>query len=62
VTPEPTGSDHLPVYESLVRERGDAVAEARVVAERAQHEASQALNWHDMELPEPASDANGGQR
>ncbi|ANS66263.1 hypothetical protein SLINC_4039 [Streptomyces lincolnensis] len=61
MTPQPSGSDHLPVYESLVRERGDAVAEARVVSEQAQHEASQALNWHGVALPEPASDTNGGQ-
>lgn len=61
MTPQPSGSDHLPVYESLVRERGDAVAEARVVSEQAQHEASQALNWHDAALPEATSDTNGGQ-
>jgi hypothetical protein len=38
VTPS-TGPDHLPVYESLIRERGDAVAEARVAAEQMKHQA-----------------------
>ncbi|WLW53910.1 hypothetical protein [Streptomyces sp. YU58] len=67
MTPDPSGSeqlpgsDRLPVYDSLVRERGDAVAEARVVAEQAQHEASQALNWHGAALPEPPSGTNSGQ-
>jgi hypothetical protein len=39
VTPEPTGPDHLPVYESLIRERGDVVAQARLAAEEMQHQA-----------------------
>ncbi|WP_328982763.1 hypothetical protein OG258_48745 [Streptomyces mirabilis] len=30
MTSDPAENDHLPVYESLVRERGDAVAEARL--------------------------------
>ncbi|MGI5452539.1 hypothetical protein ACQEWB_05015 [Streptomyces sp. CA-249302] len=34
------------MYESLVRERGDVVTEARVVAERAQRQARQALDGH----------------
>lgn len=41
-----TGNDHLPVYESLVRERGDVVAEARLVAAEAQYQAAAALNGH----------------
>jgi hypothetical protein len=47
VTSNPAENDHLPVYESLVRERGDAVAEARVVAEETQRRIAQVLNWHD---------------
>ncbi|GHH92829.1 hypothetical protein [Streptomyces capillispiralis] len=40
----PLSSDeHLPVYDSLVRERGDVVAEAREVSERTLDEARQAL-------------------
>lgn len=54
-TSRPAGNDHLPVYEGLVRERGDVVAEAREVAERTQHEARQALAGHPVPRPEPAS-------
>jgi len=46
VTPNSTGNDHLPIYENLVRERGDVVEEARAVAEEAQHEVTQALEGH----------------
>lgn len=51
MTPTSAGNDHLPVYESLVRERGDAVAEARVVAEETQRQVTQAMNWHDAVRP-----------
>jgi hypothetical protein len=53
VTSDSTGIDHLPIYEDLVRERGDVVAEARVVAEQTQHQATQALNRHDAMRPAP---------
>jgi hypothetical protein len=53
VTPNPTGNDHLPVYESLIRERGDVVAEARVAAEHMQHQAPQAPHGHEWVQPEP---------
>jgi hypothetical protein len=53
VTPNSTGTDHLPVYESLVRERGDVVAEARAVAEQTQRQATQALSRHDGVPQEP---------
>ncbi|MFF1358481.1 hypothetical protein [Streptomyces sp. NPDC058297] len=46
-----TGNDHLPVYESLVRERGDVVAEARSVAEKALYQAAYALNGHGGARP-----------
>ncbi|MFJ9586370.1 hypothetical protein [Streptomyces acidicola] len=36
-------SDHPPIYEDLVRERGDAVAEARIAAEHTQHQAAELL-------------------
>ncbi|WP_328344462.1 hypothetical protein OG873_32525 [Streptomyces violaceus] len=37
-------TDELPIYESLIRERGDVVEEARVVAEETQHQMTEALN------------------
>ncbi|MEV5279451.1 MULTISPECIES: hypothetical protein [unclassified Streptomyces] len=40
-----TEISHPPIYQRLVRERGDVVAETRTVAEQAQHEARQALDW-----------------
>jgi len=49
VIPNPTGNDHLPVYESLLRERGDVVAEARVAAEQMQDQAPQASSSHDWD-------------
>jgi hypothetical protein len=55
VTPNSAENDHLPVYEGLVRERGDAVAEARLVAEETRHQVTQALNWHGADRPESAS-------
>lgn len=55
MTPNSTENEHLPVYESVVRERGDAVAEARLVAEETHHQVTQALNWHDAAGPESAS-------
>ncbi|MFF1567684.1 hypothetical protein ACFVY1_29875 [Streptomyces sp. NPDC058293] len=48
-----TGNDHLPVYESLVRERGDVVAEARLVAEEARYQMAYALNGHAGVRPTP---------
>jgi hypothetical protein len=44
VTPNSSATDQLPIYESLIRERGDVVAEARVVAEETQHQAKEALD------------------
>ncbi|GAA4322521.1 hypothetical protein GCM10023086_47780 [Streptomyces venetus] len=42
--PDSTRNEELPIYESLVRERGDVVQEARVVSEETQHQATQALH------------------
>ncbi|GGX22976.1 hypothetical protein GCM10010297_50250 [Streptomyces malachitofuscus] len=53
MTSSPSTGDHLPVYDGLVRERGDVVAEAREVAERAQHQARQALAGHPGGRREP---------
>ncbi|MEU3850367.1 hypothetical protein [Streptomyces sp. NPDC029554] len=41
-----TRNAELPIYESLIRERGDVVEEARVVAEKTQQQMSQALAGH----------------
>ncbi|MGI3223830.1 hypothetical protein ACRJ4B_07620 [Streptomyces sp. GTA36] len=50
--PSSTRNDHLPVYESLVRERGDVVEEARAAAEQTQRPMSEALNGHEAVQPE----------
>lgn len=44
VKPDSTRTEELPIYESLIRERGDVVEEARVVAEETQHQMSLALS------------------
>ncbi|KOU52679.1 MULTISPECIES: hypothetical protein [unclassified Streptomyces] len=41
----PTEISHPPIYQRLVRERGDVLAETRAVAEQTQNEARQALDW-----------------
>ncbi|MFF3313807.1 hypothetical protein [Streptomyces sp. NPDC002952] len=38
-------SENLPIYESLVRERGDVLAETRKVAEQTRAHARRALDW-----------------
>ncbi|MEU0197955.1 MULTISPECIES: hypothetical protein [unclassified Streptomyces] len=48
-----TRNEELPIYESLIRERGDVVEEARVVAEETQHQMTQALNGHVAPPSEP---------
>ncbi|MEU5524463.1 hypothetical protein ACIQCD_21580 [Streptomyces sp. NPDC093250] len=53
MTSSPSAGDHLPVYDGLVRERGDIVAEAREVAEHAQYQARQALAGHSGVRREP---------
>ncbi|WP_199807007.1 MULTISPECIES: hypothetical protein [unclassified Streptomyces] len=42
--PDSTRNEELPIYESLVRERGDVVEEARVVSEETHDQVTQALN------------------
>ncbi|MEV5105888.1 hypothetical protein ACFQ7G_35580 [Streptomyces massasporeus] len=42
--PDSTRTEELPIYESLIRELGDVVEEARVVAEETQHQMSLALS------------------
>lgn len=43
MTSHPPAKDQLPVYDGLVRELGDVVAEAREVAEQARDQAWQGL-------------------
>ncbi|MEU6256975.1 hypothetical protein [Streptomyces sp. NPDC047043] len=47
----PGEADHSPIYEDLVRERGDVVAEAQTAAEHTQHQAAQLLGSHHADLP-----------
>ncbi|PWI09850.1 hypothetical protein DIZ27_15150 [Streptomyces sp. NWU339] len=49
----PRGTEGLPVYESLVRERGDVVAEAREVAERTEFEMRRVLASRTRPAPAP---------
>ncbi|MFK4868139.1 MULTISPECIES: hypothetical protein [Streptomyces] len=42
-----------PIYEDLVRERGDVVADARAAAEQAQYQAAQLLGGHPLHQPLP---------
>ncbi|MEU3464046.1 hypothetical protein ABZ721_29345 [Streptomyces sp. NPDC006733] len=37
-----------PIYERLVRERGDVPAEARQAAQQVQRRANEALDWSDV--------------
>ncbi|MER7495165.1 hypothetical protein ACFWHW_08570 [Streptomyces pharetrae] len=41
----------IPIYEELVRERGDAVAEAQTVAERIQLQAARLLGRQHADRP-----------
>ena len=41
-------SSHTPIYEELVEEQGDILAEARAAAEHSQLTASRALDWSDL--------------
>ncbi|MCF3172333.1 hypothetical protein IPZ61_03195 [Streptomyces sioyaensis] len=41
-------ASHTPIYEELVEEHGDILAEARAAAEHSQLTASRALDWSDL--------------
>jgi len=41
-------SGHTPIYEELVEEQGDILAQAREAAEHSQLTASRALDWSDL--------------
>ncbi|MFJ3582904.1 hypothetical protein ACIPPS_11855 [Streptomyces sp. NPDC090127] len=40
--------EHPPIYDRLVEERGDVLAEARHAAELARHQSEQALDWSSL--------------
>ncbi|WP_217215407.1 hypothetical protein [Streptomyces sp. AC550_RSS872] len=44
MTRTPAENNHLPIYEDLVRERGDAVAEAQMAAAHTHHQAAELLS------------------
>lgn len=54
MTSTPTESGHPPIYEHLVRELGDAVAEAQRAAAHTQHKAAQLLGPHQPPHPNAA--------
>lgn len=47
MTHSSAGNDRLPIYEDLIRERGDVVAEAQRAAEHTQHQAAELLTGRD---------------
>ncbi|MFJ9406825.1 hypothetical protein [Streptomyces sp. NPDC101393] len=40
--------EHPPIYERLVKERGDVLAETREVAAQMEHRTRQALDWNSL--------------
>ncbi|GED89614.1 hypothetical protein [Streptomyces sp. 6-11-2] len=47
MTPSPTEQIQLLIYDDLIRERGDVVAEAQLAAEHTQHQAMEVLGRQD---------------
>lgn len=41
----PRGAQRTPIYEDLVQEQGDVLADSRAAAEAARQETSAAMNW-----------------
>lgn len=41
----PRGTQRTPIYEDLVHEHGDVLADSRAAAEAARQETSAAMNW-----------------
>lgn len=54
------GFEHPPIYDRLVKERGDIVAETREVAEQMERHIRQAMDW--TELRSRLRENNGGAR
>ncbi|QOV41590.1 hypothetical protein IM697_36870 [Streptomyces ferrugineus] len=63
MTRTPAENDHLPIYEDLVRERGDVVAEAQMAAAHTQNQAAELLSdedaahWNRQQGPPPRPQA-----
>ncbi|MFM9462627.1 hypothetical protein ACKI1K_07210 [Streptomyces scabiei] len=53
--------EHPPIYDRLVKERGDVLAETRSAAEQAQLHARQALDWSGLR-PAPQQSVEQGER
>ncbi|CAL9326951.1 hypothetical protein SUDANB51_00113 [Streptomyces sp. enrichment culture] len=51
VTGTPSERDQAPIYQELVRERGDVVAEAQSAAEHTQQQAARLLGGHHAGQP-----------
>ena len=58
VTRTSTEIDRLPIYENLVRERGDAIAEAQLAADYTQHQAAELLAGRDAARQAHRRDGN----
>ncbi|MFC7983644.1 hypothetical protein [Streptomyces sp. NPDC057336] len=41
-------SEHPPIYDRMVKERGDVLAETRNVAEQTERQARKALDWSGL--------------
>jgi hypothetical protein len=52
-------NDRLPIYEDLIRERGDVVAEAQLAAEHTHHQAAELLTGRDAGRRAPRPDDAG---
>ncbi|MFF5979223.1 hypothetical protein ACFY78_10240 [Streptomyces olindensis] len=53
MTGTPSERDQAPIYQELVRERGDVVAEAQSAAEHTQQQAARLLGGHHADQPYP---------
>lgn len=60
MTHSSTQNDHTPIYEDLIRERGDVVAEAQLAARRTQHQAAELLTGRNMGQQAPHRDHGTG--
>ncbi|MET7830704.1 hypothetical protein ABZT23_39350 [Streptomyces sp. NPDC005386] len=49
----PEISEYPPIYDRLIRERGDVPTETRKVAEQTQAQARQALDWSAVRRSHP---------
>ncbi|MCX2968639.1 MULTISPECIES: hypothetical protein [Streptomyces] len=50
-----SGSPEAPIYDSLIEEHGDILAESRKVAEETQREAREAIDFSDVRAAHPGA-------